>query len=82
MVLYAVGSTVVIVRTIMLLLGVTDRVWIGRIVFGSTSLLTDPLERVPGLGFQIIGPLSMVDVILLAIVVLFPLGLIASTPRS
>lgn len=79
--LYAVGATVVIVRTIMLLIGVTDRVWIGRVVFGSTSLITDALANVPGFGHTLLGPFTMVDLLLLAIVVLFPLGLLASSPK-
>ena len=81
LVVYALGATVVIVRTIMLLIGVTDRVWIGRMVYGSTSLFTDALAKVPGFGHVIVGPFTMVDLLLLAIVVLFPLGLLASSPR-
>lgn len=81
LVVYALGATVVIVRTIMLLLGVTDRVWVGRMVYGSTSLFTDALANVPGFGHVIVGPFTMVDLVLLAIVVLFPLGLLASSPR-
>lgn len=79
--IYAVGATVTIVRLLMLILGVTDRVWIGRVVFGSTALLTDALARVPGFGHTIIGPMTMVDLIMLAVVVLFPLGLMATSPR-
>lgn len=78
---YAIFATIVVVRSIMLLLGVSDRVWIGRIVFGSTSLVTDALANVPGFGHQIAGPFTMVDIMLLAFVVLFPLGLLASSPR-
>lgn len=81
LIVYAVGSTLVVVRTIMLLLGVNDRVWIGRVGFGSTSLLTDALARVPGFGHQIAGPFTMVDLLMLAIVMLFPLGLLATSPR-
>jgi hypothetical protein len=81
LVVYAVGATIVLVRTIMLLLGVTDRVWIGRIVFGSTALFTDALARVPGFGHQLVGPFTMVDLLMIAIVILFPLGLLASSPR-
>ena len=81
LVVYAVGATIVLVRTIMLLLNVTDRVWIGRIVFGSTALFTDALARVPGFGHELVGPFTMVDLLMLAIVILFPLGLLASSPR-
>lgn len=81
LVVYAVGATIVVVRTIMLLLGVTDRVWIGRMVFGSTALVTDALARVPGFGHHLVGPFTMVDLLMLAVVILFPLGLLASSPR-
>lgn len=81
LVVYAIGATIVVVRTIMLLLGVTDRVWIGRVVFGSTALVTDALARVPGFGHQLVGPFTLVDLLLLALVVLFPLGLLATSPR-
>lgn len=81
LVLYSLGATIVIVRTIMLLIGVTDRVWIGRMVYGSTSMVTDALANVPGFGHVLLGPFTMVDLLLLAIVVLFPLGLLASSPR-
>ncbi len=81
LVAYAVGATIVVVRTIMLLLGVTDRVWIGRVVFGSTALVTDALARVPGFGYQLVGPFTMVDVLMVAVVILFPLGLLASSSR-
>lgn len=79
--IYAVGATITMVRLLMLMLGVTDRVWIGRVVYGSTSLLTDAMARVPGFGHTIIGPMTMVDLIMLAAVVLFPLGLLATSPR-
>jgi hypothetical protein len=82
LVTYAIGATIVVVRTIMLLLGVTDRVWIGRMVFGSTALITDALARVPGFGHQLVGPFTMVDLLMLAVVILFPLGLLASSPRA
>lgn len=78
---YAIFASVVIVRTIMLLLGVTDRVWIGRVVFNSTAIVTDSLAKVPGFGTELIGPLTMVDLLLLAIVVLVPLGLMATSRR-
>lgn len=78
---YSIVATVVIVRTVMLLFGVTDRVWIGRVVYGSTSLITDALGNIPGFGHQLVGPFTMVDLLLLALVVLFPLGLLASSSR-
>lgn len=78
---YAVGATIVVVRTIMLLIGVTDRVWIGKMTFGSTAVVTDALAAVPGFGHVILGPFSLLDLILIAAVLLIPLGMLASTPR-
>lgn len=79
---WALAATVVVVRTIMLLLGVTDRVWIGRVVYGSIGLITDALAQIPGFGHEILGPFTMVDFLLLALIVLFPLGLLATSPRN
>ena len=78
---YALSATIVIIRTIMLLIGVTERVWIGRVVFGLTSPFTNAMAKVPGFGHQIAGPFTMVDIMLIAIVILFPLGLLATSPR-
>ena len=78
---YALGATITIVRSIMLLLGVSDRVWIGKVVFGSTALVTDAMANVPGFGHELVGPFTMVDILMIAVVILFPLGLLASSPR-
>lgn len=81
LVLYSLFATMVVIRTILILLDVSERVWIGRMVLGTTAEITDRLEQVPGFGGQLLGPLSLVDLVLLALVVLFPLGLIAASPR-
>lgn len=79
--LWALFATMVLVRAIMLVIGVSDRVWIGRVIYGSTSLITDVLSNIPGFSHTILGPFAMVDLLLLAVVVLFPLGLLATSPR-
>lgn len=79
--IWAVGATIVTVRTVIMLLGVNDRVWIGRVVIGSTAIVTDIFAKVPGFGHALLGPFSMIDLILIALVILFPLGLLASAPR-
>ncbi len=81
LVLYAIGSTIVIARTVLILLHVSDRIWIGRVIYGTTSLFTDPLSTVPGFSVELIGPLTMVDLLLLGLVALFPLGLLATSKR-
>jgi hypothetical protein len=81
LVLYAIAATVVLARTVLILLHVSDRIWIGQMVYGLTSLLTDPLSSVPGFSAELIGPLTMVDLLLLGLVALFPLGLMATSRR-
>ena len=79
--LYAIAATVVISRTVLILLHVSDRIWIGRMIYGATALITDPLSMVPGLSVQLVGPLTMVDLLLLGLVALFPLGLLATSKQ-
>lgn len=81
LILYAIAATVVIARTVLILLHISDRIWIGRMVYGLTSLLTDPLSSVPGFSAELVGPLTMVDLLLLGLVALFPLGLMATSKR-
>jgi hypothetical protein len=81
LVLYAIAATVVISRTVLILLQVSDRIWIGRTIYGTTSLITDPLSMVPGFSAELVGPLTMVDLLLLGLVALFPLGLLATSKR-
>lgn len=81
LVLYAIGATIIIARTVLVLLHVPDRIWIGRMIYGTTSLFTDPLSTIPGFSVALIGPLTMVDLLLLGLVALFPLGLLATSKR-
>lgn len=82
LVLYAVLATIVLIRTVLVLLGVTERVWVGAFVFGLTAPVTDALAMVPGFGRALIGRLTMVDLILLGMVLLFPLGVAATSGRN
>jgi hypothetical protein len=81
LILYAIGATVILARTVLILLDVSDRIWIGRMVYGLTSLITDPISSVPGFAVELVGPLTMVDLLLLGLVALFPLGLMATSKR-
>lgn len=81
LVVYAAAGTVILLRTLLVVLDVTDRVWIGRFVYGLTRPVTDVLERLPGSGRIVYGPLDVVDVTLLGLLVLFPLALIATGGR-
>lgn len=79
--LYAIAATVVIARTVLILLSISDRIWIGRMIYGTTSLITEPLSMVPGFSARLVGPLTMVDLLLLGLVALFPLGLLSTSRR-
>jgi hypothetical protein len=79
---YALLATIVLIRTVLVLLEITERIWIGSFIFGMTAPVTDALMRVPGLGREVLGPLTMTDIILLAMVVLFPLGMVATSGRD
>lgn len=81
LVLYAIVSTIIIARTVLILLHISDRIWIGRVIYGMTSLITDPLSSVPGFSVELVGPLTMVDLLFLGLVALFPLGLMATSRR-
>lgn len=78
LVLYATMATIVLIRTVLVVLHVSDRVWVGSFIYGLTSPVTDALAVVPGFSRALLGPLTMVDFILLAFVVLFPLGIVAT----
>ena len=82
LVLYALLATIVLIRTMLVLLGISDRVWVGSFVYGLTAPLTDALAVVPGFTRELLGPLTMVELILLGLVVLFPLGLVATGGRQ
>ena len=82
LVLYAVLATIVLIRTVLVLLHISERIWVGSFIYGLTSPVTNALEVVPGFSRALVGPLTMVDIILLALVVLFPLGIVATGGRA
>ncbi len=81
LVLYAVLATIVLIRTVLVLLHISERIWVGSFIYRLTSPVTDALAVVPGFRRALLGPLTMVDIILLALVVLFPLGIVATGGR-
>ena len=76
--LYAAAAAVIVLRTLLVAFGVTESIWMGRFVFGITSRLTDIMEMVPGATREILGPFTMVDISLIGLVLLVPLGIVAS----
>jgi hypothetical protein len=75
---YALIAAVIVLRSVLVAFDATESIWMGRFVFGMTSRLTDPLETLPGATREILGPFSVIDISLLGLVLLFPLGVIAS----
>jgi hypothetical protein len=72
---YAVGGAVVIFRALLKSLGVDTRLWVGEAIYGVTGQFVRPLTLLPGAGTVIAGDLTLADATLVAMVVLFPLGL-------
>ncbi|MGB3307252.1 MAG: hypothetical protein WBA63_13765 [Thermomicrobiales bacterium] len=78
---YAAVAALVILRTLLVILQVTDRIWLGSFVFGLLDPVTKLLDAVPGSDRALMFGLTVADLTLLAPVVLFPLGLIATGGR-
>jgi len=79
---YAAVSAVILLRTVLAAMEVTDRIWIGTFIYGITDHVTTYLDRLPGASTVLLWNLSVSDLTLLAPVVLFPLGLIAIGGRD
>ncbi|CAA9541328.1 MAG: hypothetical protein AVDCRST_MAG43-175 [uncultured Thermomicrobiales bacterium] len=78
---FAVVAAVIVLRTLLVVLQVSERIWIGQFVFGLTRPVTDVLDLVPGSQRIVYGRLNVVDITLLALLVLFLLGLVATGGR-
>ncbi len=78
---FAIVGTIIVLRTLLVVLDVSERIWIGQFVFGLTRPVTDLLEFLPGSQRIVYGRLNVVDVTLLGLMVLFLLGLIATGGR-
>jgi hypothetical protein len=75
---FAVVGSIIVLRTVLVILDVSDRVWIGQFIFGMTRPVTEMLAFVPGATFQVYGNLTVIDVTLLGGLFLFLLGIIAT----
>ncbi len=73
----AVGS-IILLRTVLVVLDVSDRIWIGQFVYGLTDPVTRLLGFVPGATHTIYGHLTVIDLTLLGGIFLFLLGLVAT----
>jgi hypothetical protein len=75
---YAALAAVIVLRTVLVAFGATESIWMGRFIFGMTSRVTDLMEVLPGATREIWGPFTMIDISLFGLVLLFPLGVVAS----
>lgn len=76
--IYAAIAAVIVLRTVLVALRVTESIWMGRFVYGMTSRVTDIMELLPGATRQVVGPFTMIDISFIGLVLLFPLGVVAA----
>lgn len=75
---FSLAGSVILLRTVLVALDVSDRVWIGTFVYGLTSPVTTVLEYLPGAQRELVGNLTTVDMTLLGLMALFMLGVLAT----
>jgi len=78
---YAVVSALILIRCLLLLLQVGDRIWIGETVYKISHPFVLPFTLLPGSSRVILGDVTVGDLTLLAIVIMFPLGVYAHGTR-
>jgi uncharacterized protein YggT (Ycf19 family) len=78
---YAVVGSLILIRCLLLWLKVDDRIWIGRTVYKLSGPFAKPFTWLPGSALTIVGDLTVGDFTLLAIVIMFPLGVYAYGTR-
>lgn len=79
---FAAVGTVIVLRTVLVVLKVSDRIWIGQFVYGLTRPVTDVLAGIPGADRTVYGRLTTVDITLLGLLALFVLGTVATGGRN
>lgn len=79
---FAAVGTVIVLRTVLVVLEISDRIWIGQFVYGLTRPVTNLLAFIPGAERTVCGRLTTVDITLLGLLVLFVLGIVATGGRS
>lgn len=77
---YAVIAALVVLRLVLVALNVSDRVWFGGFVYRLTDPVVHLMAVFPGARHPVFGSLTMVDMTLVALIILFPLGLVALGP--
>ena len=75
---FALVGSVILLRTVLVALDVSDRVWIGSFIYGLTAPVTNVLEYLRGAHREFLGNLTTIDLTLLGLMVLFMLGVLAT----
>lgn len=75
---FAIVGSIIVLRTLLVMLDISDRIWIGEFIYGLTSPVTRVLEFLPGANRELYRNLTTVDLTLLAFLPLFLLGVIAT----
>ena len=75
---YAAIAAVIVLRTVLVALGATESIWMGRFIERLLGRLTGLMEVLPWATREIVGPFTMVDISLMGAVLLFPLGVVAT----
>lgn len=70
---YSAVVTLVVLRLVLLLAGVDERLWVGEFVFQFTDPLIDAIRLIPGSDRSLIGKVTLPDVTLTAAVALIAL---------
>lgn len=78
---FAAIGAVIVLRTVLVVLQISDRIWIGQFVYGLTRPATDLLGFIPGGERTLFGRLTTLDLTLLALLPLFVLGIVATGGR-
>ena len=79
---FAAVGTVIVLRTVLVVLEINDRIWIGQFVDGLTRPVTQLLALIPGADRSVYGRLTTVDITLLGLLALFVLGIVATGGRG
>lgn len=78
---FAMVGAVIVLRTVLVVLEISERIWIGEFVYGLTKPVTDVLAFIPGAERTLYARLTTVDVTLLGLLLLFVLGIAATGGR-
>ncbi|MCC6790744.1 MAG: hypothetical protein IT336_03610, partial [Thermomicrobiales bacterium] len=71
-----------IFRALLKALEVDRSLWVGGAIYGITDLIARPISLLPGADSSLVGDMTLADATLVALVVLFPLGLLVAGNRG